>query len=83
MNETRKILYAVNTERTSMIVFKETDRVSDVLRKIQKKEGDDGYNYLFFEGAQIQNEDIFYDYYDPAYVYVSTKSQDFPMFMYP
>ena len=72
------MIYALLPGIKKTIFFKERDRVHDILQKIQRKENDNEYQYLFYDYAQIEHDDYFFDYYEPNKVYIVSKTEDIP-----
>ena len=74
----RELKYAVNKTNTKVILFNEKNTVTEILDLIQKNEKDDGYQHLFYEGAEIYQDDIFFYYYDSQVVYIASKTASIP-----
>ena len=82
MSKNHKLTYAVNETNTKVIIINKTNTVSDVLDIIQKNEKDNEYKHLFYDGAEINQDEILFEFYDQQAVYIASKTESIPNDLY-
>lgn len=68
-----KMCYEIDTEKTYILTFNRNETTRDILYKIKNKHQNKEYKFIHLQGNPIDENEIFFKFYNPLNIYIITE----------